>query len=717
MRFNYQHSLVWIRQAITAQGGRLLLWVPVVLGLGSASYLYMGFEPHLGLVAAMILLLGFGLTLAYRIRLPDYLINILILCLVFSLGFCLCKLRSEAVKAPVISTSGTYFIKAIIIDIDSKTLEATRLLVAPLTIEGLKAKATPMRLRLALRPEKLGDIAPGDAITALAIINPAGGPSRPGGYDYARQAWFEGLGGVGFIPGRLRKLDKPELGWRLEGITRLNYLRWQLTKSIVKKMAPHFNEGLALGGFAAAMVTGHQAFVPEKLLNSMRDSGLAHMISISGLHMALVGGFAFYFSRAVMALIPSMTLRLPIKKIAAGLSMVAVLVYLALSGMPAPAQRAAVVAIMAFMAIIFDRQALSLRNLAIAGIIVIALTPEAVIEAGFQMSFTATAALLALAETYRPKISEINVPWWVQGLQSTIKGMRLALSAGLVASLATAPLSMAYFNRLSLYGLIANLFEAPITGLVVMPALALGTLLSSTPLAEGFLYIAGGGLWMIREISDYVAGLPGAVQTVGGPYGFTVLIALMGVFYICLIKGAARWLGLIFALSLVFVPKPPVPDVWIDEQAANAGIRLGDQAIALRPKVKPYGFEQWTRFYDLKTPKQMRTKIEANTYICKSYLCSASQNAPYRLGFYFGKKTLKPEILAQLCRDHELVVVRPVVLDWPQACKSKQRIDGAFMQKYGALELKHQNGQWLIKATEPKRGLRFWVHNRGFESD
>ncbi|WP_168148156.1 ComEC/Rec2 family competence protein [Asticcacaulis excentricus] len=478
-----------LRQALAQQVGRIVLWLPVALAAGCAVYLSLLFEPPWLWILPGIGVAGSIYGLSCWWQWPSVVRHGLLFVVMFALGVGLCKVRAERVAAPVLVSQQTQFhLDAVIIDIVGTDSSEPKLLLAPLKLSGVAPEQTPIRVRLSLRTLP-PDLAPGQALSVLAILHPPAGPSIPGGYDYARTAWFDAVGAVGFAPGRIRTLETPPLPARLQRIVALNHLRWAVTKRLMRQV-----QDTRMGGFAAAMVTGHQAFLAPELVEDMRDSGLAHILSISGLHMAIVGGFAFFACRGLLALTPPIELRYPIKKWAAVLGIIAVALYLALSGAPAPAIRAAVVAWVAFGAIVFDRSALSLRALAIAAIIVLLLMPEAVLEPGFQMSFCATAALLALAEVSRNPVRELDVPWWVHGWQGLWHGLKVSVLASTVAGSATTPFGVFYFSRAQMYGLLSNLIEAPITGFIVMPALALRTVLSATPLGAPLLCVAQQGL-------------------------------------------------------------------------------------------------------------------------------------------------------------------------------------------------------------------------------
>ncbi|MGZ3297749.1 MAG: ComEC/Rec2 family competence protein, partial [Asticcacaulis sp.] len=647
--------------------------------------------------------------LVLRLNFNAYAANILLLFLIAGAGAGICKLRAEHVRAPVIQAedSGPAMVSAFVIDNVSNSEDVPRLLLAPVSVRGLTADKVPLRMRVSLRRGVIeaGDIRPGDFISVFAIVNPPPSPLMPGGYDFAQAAWFQGMGGVGFAPGIINRLPTPKHGLRLDMVMRLNRLRWDITRAIVATVTPEFRDGHATGGFAAALVTGHQAYIPQPFVQSMRDSGLAHILSISGVHMAIVGGFVFFALRALMAAIPPLALRVPVKKLAAALSIVCILLYLAISGSPAPAVRSAVVACIAFGAVLLDRRALSLRALAIAAFVVIAATPEAVLQPGFEMSFCATAALLALAETLKPPVREINVPRWVRLYQQTVHGIWLSLQASIVATAATTPFAIAYFNRFTLYGLLSNLFEAPITGLLVMPFLAIGTVCLGTPVAWIALRIAGLGLWLIRWVSDTAAGLPGAVIDWASAPNYVLFIAFAGIIWVCLVRGRTRWLGLVLAFSILYWPRLAAPDVWVDPQGGNAAIRTVQGAYVLRTGVRQYGFVQWAHHYGLKV---LDAPARDSDYECPGYACYPLPSAKLRIGFWFSRKPPRDIAMITLCLNSDLIIMRNDELNWPEECKGVNRITAPDLNRLGALEMTRLPTGWQIRSAQSLRGNRYW---------
>ena len=697
----------WARQAVAAQEGRLFLWLPVAFGTGAAIYLDLRFEPPWWSIVPLLTAALAAVGLLQRFNARTYLYNFSLLFVFLMIGMAVCKLRADHVAAPILDGGrSAYRVEAFVVDNVSPSADEPRLLLAPVAINGVAEKDLPLRLRVSLRPGAVeaANLKPGDMISAFAVLDRPPAPFMPGGYDFARSAWFQGIGGVGLIPGPPKVESPRPCPWALTALMRLNRLRWRISQQLVATITPEFSDGGAMGGFAAALVTGQQAFVPQGLIGDMRNSGLAHILSISGVHMAVVGGFVFFALRFGMALLPWLALRVPIKKIAAGLSVVCVLLYLAIAGAPAPAVRSAVVACVAFAAILLDRRALSLRALAIAAFIVIALTPEAVIQPGFLMSFSATAALLALSEAIRPPVTELKVPAWVKWVQGGLRGLWLSLAASITATAATTPFAIAYFNRFTVYGLLSNLFEAPVTGFVVMPALAIGTVTAGTPVGWLALRIAGGGLWLIGRIAAISAALPCAVITWPSAPGFVLPMSFAGLIWACLIRGQARWVGVVVASSILWWPRVPPPDVWVDPAGGNAAIRVDNSAYVLRDK-RHYGFEQWTQHYGL---MPLDDTARDGDYDCSGYACTPLPAAKLRIGFWFANKPPDDLALLTLCLNSDLVVMRNPVGAWPTDCAGVNHITAGDFRRLGALELTRGRNTWSLKAAQPLRGNRYW---------
>jgi competence protein ComEC len=693
----------WARlgREIAGQGTRWKLWTPAAFGGGSALYFALPREPA-AWVAWALLAAAAGLLLGARRIASPVLAAALILAGCGAAGFGVAKVRTERVKAPVAEVgAGPQRIEGWVVDVAAPGQGGQRLLIAPYRIGGLAPAATPIRVRVTLR-DGAPIPAPGEAIGLLGVVGPPPPPASPGAYDFARDAFFDSVGGVGFALGAPEPWAAPvEPPGRLRLAMRINALRWTMTRRIVAVLGP------ATGGLAAAMTTGHAAFIPPQEVDDLRASGLAHIISISGVHMAIVGGFTFAGLRLAIAAWPWLALRINGKKAAAAVALAAVAAYLVLSGAPPPAERSAVTAAIAFGAILADRRAISLRALAVAAFVVLALQPEAVTQPGFQMSFAATAALVALAGVWPHPVKEINTPWPIRLVQG-LGGWALAGAAiSLVAGLATAPFAMQDFNRISTWGLVSNLLVEPISSFLMMPGLALGALLMPVDLEAGPLRLAGFAIGLMNRIAATAAAAPHAQLLVASAPAWTLPAALLGILWICLWRGPLRWLGLPFALAVSLVPRPPTPDAWVAADGAAVAVRSGAAAVLFRPDVKLFGAELWSRRRGLE-PLESEAARDG-LYDCDPQSCAPRGAAPVRLAAAWNlRRPLPPGRLEALCRDAEVVVLRNDFR--PDACAGPLVLTGADFRKGGAAELyRGGDGAWRVIWAQDQRGRRPWT--------
>ena len=689
----------FLRHQMTLQTLRWRLWAPVALGGGCAVYFALKTEPPAWpmLTAAA---LGAALWLGARRRglgrvwtLP------LMLLACFALGLAVAKLRTDAVTAPIApALAEPTVVEGWVMDVDSPGAAGPRVVIAPVRIRGLAPERTPERLRATVRgaaPE------PGQAVRLFAILNPPPAPASPGAYDFGRNAFFQGMGGVAFGLGEARPAYLPEPPWRLRAAMWVNGVRYDLARRIVAR------QGERAGGVAAAMTTGHEAWLDPAEVDVMRDSGLAHILSISGLHMAVVGGFAFFLVRLLVAAWPWLALRAPGKKVAAWAGLLAVGTYLVVSGHPPPAERAAITASIAFIAILLDRQAITMHALAVAAFVVLLLQPEAIVTPGFQMSFAATAALVALVEAWPRRPREISAPWPILVVQRSGAWVGAAILASLVAGAATGPFAMQHFNRTAMYGLAANLATAPVSDFLIMPALAMGALLEPLGVGAPFLWLAARGIELMLTIGTWTASLPGAVRTVASAPDYVLPIAFLGVLFCCLWRGPLRWLGLPFAAAVMLWPRAPTPDVWIGDGGTNAAWVETGEAVVARPGVRQFAVDVWSR-------RRGVTPVERpqEGWTCTRFSCAPAIPGAGPLALWWGRRAPSAEEMDALCAAAPVVSVRAPVPVLPASCDGRLVLDGVDYARGGAVELWREgptaDNRWRAVWSARVRGDRPW---------
>jgi competence protein ComEC len=434
----------WAREV---HARRPFLWLPVFFGAGAILYYSAEREPPLwpALTACIALL-----ALAWRARTNER-AGTMRACLAGAFlfaGFAAGAARTMAVTAPVLERQTVARVTGYVETIDLRG-EGARLMVRVDSISGLVAGSTPVRVRVNMRGRPA--FQSGASIAATMRLMPPPTASVPGGYDFARDAYFRQIGAVGNLVSRPEIVAPVIVPLTIRAGAAIDRARNTLTDRIAGVI------GGAKGAVAAALVTGKRGLIPEETNEDLRAAGIYHVVSISGLHMMLAAGLFLWSLRAFLALFPSIALRRPIKKWAAAFAICGAFAYNLFSGSEVATERAMIMIVVMLGAILVDRPAISMRNLAIAAMIVLAREPSAVLGPSFQMSFAAVAAMIALYERAPGAQDKADLRERPPGLVD--KGfaiMSAIIMTTLVAALATDPFGAFHFNRMAIYGLIGN---------------------------------------------------------------------------------------------------------------------------------------------------------------------------------------------------------------------------------------------------------------------
>ncbi|UWQ81064.1 ComEC/Rec2 family competence protein [Leisingera sp. S132] len=554
-----------VSDVLQGQRGNLFPWVPVFLGAGIGTYFSLKTEPGMAAIAglaAVALLLGAGAL----IRRP-----MAFLCWVPALlaaGICLAFARTHLVAAPVLDFRYYGPVEGRVVAVDRSPTDALRLTLDQVRLDRVAPAATPQRVRISLKGQAdLPD--PGSRVMTTAHLLPPQGPVEPGGFDFRRHAWFKHLGGLGYTRVPVLLAEAPGGDQPVERLRR--------------SLAQYLQQALPgeAGGFAAAVTAGDRSGVGEATLTALRQSNLAHLLAISGLHMGLLTGFVFAALRTLMCLVPWIALRWPVKKLAAGAALAAGAGYLLLSGGNVATERAFVMVAVMFGAVLLNRRAITLRAVAVAALIVLLRRPESLLSPGFQMSFAATAALVAVFAALRDGEVPLG-PRWLRTVAA------LVISSA-VAGAATAPFAAAHFNTIPHYGLLANLLSVPVMGTVVIPAGVIALALAPLGLEWIGLAVMQWGMEWILWVARTVSGFDGSVSHVAAP-GPRVLPLLAGGFVFTVVwQGRLRLAGLIAcaaAFGLWSVAERP--HILIADSGGLIGV-MGPEGRALS-RAKAQGF-------------------------------------------------------------------------------------------------------------------------------
>jgi competence protein ComEC len=465
-------------------------------------------------------------------------------------------------------------------------------------------------------------------------------------------------------------------------------------------------------GLAVAVTTSHQDWLSQQVRNDLRGAGLAHMLAIAGLHTAALSGFVFFSQRLLIAAVPWLALRVPGKKVAAAGGLVAVAAYLVLSGAHAPARRAAITASVAFAAILMDRQAISLRSLALAALIILLIEPEVVVQPGFEMSFCATAALVALAEIWPRRPQPEGLPWAMAFIQRARDWLIALFMVSLVAGAATGPFAIQHFNRIANFGVFANLTADFVASVVMMPALAVALLLELVGhgLAVPALFVGGWSAKAIIALGHLFATAPGAAMPASTAPQIALVLSYFGILFVCLWNGWLRWLGLPLAAAVALWPRPPAPVAWIASDGGDAALAFQGQEVALKPGVRAYATQLWAQRRGLAIPTDM-ARARGALFDCDYWSCAARPGVSPALGIWWTRRRPKPERLAALCERSDILVLKAEV-DLPASCRGVLVLRPADFAAGGAAEVfRTQAGAkigWRIVWSQPLRGRRPW---------
>lgn len=525
-----------LRDTSLAQRGVLLCWVPVCLAIGIGLYFGLRFEPSMVFLTSCgvfaLLLLGMSLFLNEAISpIPVAMALVLI-------GVVLAASRAHNVAEPVLGWRYYGPVEGRVIAIDRSQSDAVRLTLDRVRLSRVSPERTPARVRLSLHGDAAGSITPepGLRVMTTAHLSPPAGPVEPGGFDFQRHAWFIRLGAVGYT-------RNPVLGVAPAPDAHAGLLIFRIRMAASARIQAVLPGDT--GGFATAITTGDRSAISGEALQNLRTTNLAHLLAISGLHMGLLSAFVFAALRIALALHPYTALRWPTKTIAAVGALIVAAGYLALSGGNVATQRAFIMVAVALGALMIGRRALSLRGVAVAAIIVLVLRPEALLGPGFQMSFAATTALVAVFALLRD-----GGEW---GLPRMLRPVFAVVVSSGVAGLATAPIAAAHFNAIAHYGLIANLLSVPLMGILIIPAAVLALLLSPFGAEWIGLWLMGAGLQWILSVAAWIAALDGARGTVIAPSGIVLPLLSLGFLVLILWQGRLRWLGGVAMMSAFVV--------------------------------------------------------------------------------------------------------------------------------------------------------------------
>lgn len=548
-------------QALLAERDALFHWLPVMLGLGVALWFLLPGPAVFGLALLAAGTAVVGIMTAGKGHIAPRIVAIAAAALIIGAGAA--ALRNAAVAAPVLERPVVTRFAATVESREDRPAEGQfRLMLRPDAASGL-----PPRIRVTVDTGARGNVPvqAGDRVAMRARLVPPPVAALPGGYDFARRAWFEGIGAVGSAIGPVSLSDTDA---RSDGV------RQRLSAHIQTRV-----EGGA-GGIAAALATGDRGAIPEADEEAMRRSGLAHLLSISGLHITAAVGGVMWVALRLLALSPTLALRWPLPIVAAGIGAFAGLGYTLLTGSEVPTVRALLAALLVLVALALGREAITLRLVAAGACAILLIRPESLMGPSFQLSFAAITAIVALHG--HPRVAAMLARREEGVAMRWLRGFVGLLLTGLAVELALMPIALFHFHKAGLYGSLANLVAIPLTTFVVMPAEALALLLDSVGLGAPAWWVVEIALDAMLWLAHAVAAAPGSVAALPAMPVAAFALALVGGLWMCLWQRGHRWLGAIPLLAgLVWAWSTPAPDLLVTGDGRHVAIRLEDGSYAL----------------------------------------------------------------------------------------------------------------------------------------
>ena len=690
---------------------RPFLWLPVAAGTGVFLYLAADREPVLWLP---LLLLAAALLAAVGSRGRPVRLGLAAGAVALVAGFVSAELRARAVATPMLDRIRIVKLTGTVEEVDLRPAGA-RLLIAVEGVDGLDPERRPRRVRLTTRT--VPDVAAGTRVAVTARLLPPAHAALPGGYDFARDAYFSGIGAVGSALGRVAALPEPaDAGWPVRlrrGIDRAR-------NDLALRVDTVVGDG-DTGAIAAAMVTGKRDLLSAAGREVIREAGIFHIITIAGVQMTLVAGLLFGLTRRLLALSPDLALRRPIKAWAASVAIVGAVAYDIGTGARVGTQRALFMTLIMLAAVLVGRRARTMRNLAVAALAVIAIEPEQIAGASFQLSFAAVAALIAVQEarSRRPAEDPFAEPPprharaapWRGRVARAGQGVLHLLTATVFATLATASFMAAEFHELSPYVFIGNPLTLAMIEFFAVPGALLGTALYPLGLDAPVWHWVGWGIRIVMAVARVLGAAP--LSTVPmrdfAPWALPCLaLALLSIviWRTALLRATAVPFLLLGLAGAVLGPRD---DILVAPTGDAVAVRAADGRLGTLGKPGSFTAEQWLRAdgdprdaagSDAASGKAARVALAAPGSRCDRLGCVAPLPGGGALALVSDAAAF-----AEDCRRATILVTSLVA---PEPCGATVVLDRLALDVSGAVALVRRGEGWGRREARPAGADRPW---------
>lgn len=607
--------------------GLIFLLLPVFMSIGAITYFYLTFEPNGWKIVGWLTVCA-GVVYLTRNKRPIFYFFAFVFFILIG-GVC-AKVETYRLQTSMLGADVSTYLTARIVSIETLDSGRTRLLLDVIDTKQPFLRFGPQRVRLSARsiPDNLK---PGDGVRGLVRLNSVSGPVRPESYDFGFYNYFRFIGAQGFFLSKIEQvtIEPPKSVWQKVAV-KIEQLRVLMTNRIVSAI-----DGGA-GSVSAALITGQRGGISEATNHALRVSGLAHILSISGLHMAMVSGMVLVIVRSIFSCFPIFSSRYPTKKYAAFIALCVSGFYLVLSGADVAAQRSFIMVAVMLTAVFFDRTAITLRNLSIAFFITLLLVPHEILRPSFQMSFSATAALVAAFSWWSRRAKRRRVvPQFVGVKIISILFFPFVSTAvaSLVAGMASGLYASYHFANAAPLGILSNALAFPIMSLIVMPFGLLAVIVMPLGLEWFPLQVMGFGVDIVEKIAYEVTDKspdinPGVIPSAA------LMFLTLGLIVLLFFKTKLRLFSIIFfiiGISMCFYRIAPI--LLISEDARLIGLLENKTLYLNRKRPSKFVTSIWKRSYRVNTIIGPTSKASATGFgfSCEDNVCYAQNKKGIRI--------------------------------------------------------------------------------------
>lgn len=576
--------------------------------------------------------------------------------------------------------------------------EGVRLTLKDVTIGHMAPENTPVKIRIRMDNKTLDDVPPpGSRISVWAQTGPFSEPVGPGANDFRRQSYFRQLGGLGWSYSKITLVDPaPQLSLHDQFTLLFEKARLTLAQHVYARLSGD------VAAMTVARLNGEQTGISKPVIEAMRIAGLAHLLSTSGFHVTIMGILIYFPLRAVLALIPWLALRYPIKKWAAAGAIISTTLYTLLVGSQAATLRSLLMSCIAMLAIIGDRRSNAMRLVTLSATLAMLLAPDAALGPSFQMSFAAVFCLIASHER--------TLGWLVSAdhalqLPGPIRGffhhMKNIVTTSLIATAATTPFAIYHFQTFSFYGFIANMAAIPMTSFWVMPSILMAYLTAPFHLDGWFIDAAGSGIALTIKIATTVAAWPYSIFYLPAMPWASLIAIVIGGLWLCNWQQRWRWAGLLpLLIGAAYPLYTPQPDVMVDANPRIWAVHLNDGRIAAANLDRDnFVYGQWQLragnppLVDVSELEPNNTQIRCDTMGCV-YIKNEHRVA----------LPIVPAALLDDCRQSDVVIAAVKASD----CHAAHVLDEPTFWRQGAASIFIKDDGVRIERNRSGRASRPW---------